>query len=523
MSVMSSSRQNLLNRCAKAYELLLDDKEWNKTEEVINGNKEKITNKIIELQELKKTKSKSKHGKINHAISRLNDELTKLNNYKSTYCSCVIYNDLFDASLDKLTREGIKYSEISYSNEKRIKYISDMHKGDNRFKILFGMDRLKKTKDFEKMSKQLESLLNDGLVIGADILGNEHRLDGSEYDNFKDKLEWILPVLHIHPNSVLRIHAGEFKESTENVYKSLKAIKEVSNKINESCVDLFGEVWGVVPPPRIRIGHGINIEKHPELIELLHELDATIEFNISSNYALGNVDDLSTLPLDYYHKNKINYIISTDGGGMYSTSLLQEENVANNLQTIDVNPRRQKVIYDHVKKASETENKIIRDNKLLSSSVSKKDKELYEKFISSKTVKEGTKYSSFVDALDDENKILFGGDKPSEKDKIEEELFRIKRYIMDNHIEYDEEYFNFRVDKIMQYKNTTTGDFSKIYLYILENEMFPEIDSSFKSVEYMRDDKVHQNNIDIELSKIYRLVYDIYENDSLEYSKNKGR
>ena len=53
--------------------------------------------------------------------------------------------------------------------------------------------------------------------------------------------------------------------------------------------------------------------------------------------------------------------------------------------------------------------------------------------------------------------------------------------------------------------------------------MFPEIDSSFKSVEYMRDDKVHQNNIDIELSKIYRLVYDIYENDSLEYSKNKGR
>lgn len=524
LSVINKNRNNLLNRCSKVYELTLDDdREWNKTLEIIELNKTKIIDKISELKELKKTKTKKSQGKINDAISRLNDELTKLINYKSTYSSSVVYNELFDICLDKLSSEGIKYSEISYSNEKRIKYISDMHKGDERFKILFGMDRLKKPKEFEKMSKQLEPLLNDGMVIGADIMGAEHSLEGSSYTDFKDSLEWVLPVLHIHPNSVLRIHAGEFKESTNNVLMTLKAIKEVSNKINESCVDLFGEVWGVVPPPRIRIGHGINVEKNPELISLLQELDATVEFNISSNYTLGHVDDLSSLPLDFYHKNKINYVICTDGGGMYETSILQEQNIANNLQTIDINPRRQAVKLDYVKKSSETEKRILEDNKTLSGRVSEKDRKLYEKFIATKSSDKNNEYACFTDALDDENKVLFGDEEVVESKKIDEELFRIKRYIMDNNLDYDEEYFNYRIDKVLNYNSRNMGDFAKIYLYILERELFPEMSSSFKSVDYIRNDTVKKNKIDEELSKIYKLVCNIYESDIiLTNDKRRG-
>ena len=84
---------------------------------------------------------------------------------------------------------------------------------------------------------------------------------------------------------------------------------------------------------------------------------------------------------------------------------------------------------------------------------------------------------------------------------------------MDNHIEYDQEYFNYRVSKVMEYSKITRGDFAKIYLYILEREMFPEIESSFKSVDYIREDKIQKSIIDMEFSKIYKLVCDIYEND----------
>ena len=510
-------RDNLLNRCASSFAKTLDDdREWQKTLEIIDENKKKIEQKINDLQVLKKTKSAKYRGRINDSINRLNNELTKLKNYKATYSSSVVYNELFDKCLEKLSSENINYAEISYCNEKRIKYISDMHRGDERFRILFGMDRLKKVKEFDKMSKDLESLLNDGLVIGADILGEEHRLEGIEYDEFKDKLEWLLPVLHIHPNSVLRIHAGEFSEATENVYKTLKAIKEVSNKINESCVDLFGEVWGVVPPPRIRIGHGINIEKNPELVSLIHEMDATVEFNISSNYALGNVDDLSNLPLDFYHKNNINYVISTDGGGMYSTSILQEENIANNLQTIDVNPRRQGTKNDYINSAKETEKKILEENSALSQSVSEKDRELYRKYHEYKeSSKKERKYSSFTEALDDENKILFGDGEIVESKKVSEEIFRLSRYIMDNHIEFDEQYYNSRISRIMEYSSKNMGDFSKIYLYLLENELFPEFDSSLRSVEFISKENENSNRIESELYKIYKLVSDIYESDSI--------
>lgn len=510
-------RDNLLSRCASSFAKTLDsDREWVRTLEIIDENRKKLEQKINDLQVLKKTKPAKFRGRINESINRLNNELTKLKNYKATYSSSVVYNELFDKCLEKLSSENINYAEISYCNEKRIKYISDMHRGDDRFRILFGMDRLKKIKEFDKMSKDLESLLNDGLVIGADILGEEHSLDGSEYDEFKDKLEWILPVLHIHPNSVLRIHAGEFINSTENVYKTLKAIKEVSNKINESCVDLFGEVWGVVPPPRIRIGHGINIEKNPELVDLLHEMDATVEFNISSNYALGHVKDLSSLPLDFYYENKINYVISTDGGGMYSTSVLQEENIANNLQTIDVNPRRQGTKNDYIKSARKTEEKILEENLSLSQSASERDIELYKKFSEYKaSSKKERKYSNFTDALDDENRIIFGDGEIEESKKVSEELFRLNRFIMDNHIEFDEQYYSSRINRIIEYSEKDMGDFSKIYLYLLESELFPEFDSSLRSIEFISKEENNSNRIESELSKIYKLVSDIYESDSI--------
>ena len=67
------------------------------------------------------TKSAKYRGRINDSINRLNNELTKLKNYKATYSSSVVYNELFDKCLEKLSSENINYAEISYCNEKRIR------------------------------------------------------------------------------------------------------------------------------------------------------------------------------------------------------------------------------------------------------------------------------------------------------------------------------------------------------------------------------------------------------------------
>ena len=302
------------------------------------------------------------------------------------------------------------------------------HKDNDSFKLLYSIDRMKSVSEYASASKNLEKLLNTGMVIGTDIIGFETPLIGSEYDNFKEKLEWILPVLHIHPGSVLRIHAGEFKDSTENVYNTLRAIKEVSKNINESCVNIFGEEWGILPPPMIRIGHGINIEKKPELIQLLKEFDAVVEFNISSNYALGHVDDLNNLPIKYYDDNDIKYVFATDGGGMYITSLLQEQNLVDNIQITKPHPAKQQIPSNYLEKASKTEKQIKDNSSRLSSEPSSKDKALFDKYMEQKR-ENGVvekKHKSYTEAMADEDSLFeIGGTKVSEVDKINIEILRI--------------------------------------------------------------------------------------------------
>ena len=45
---------------------------------------------------------------------------------------------------------------------------------------------------FKKVSKNLEELLNEGTVIGLDIMGLEKPIDDEEYELFKERYEWDL-------------------------------------------------------------------------------------------------------------------------------------------------------------------------------------------------------------------------------------------------------------------------------------------------------------------------------------------
>ena len=84
----------------------------------------------------------------------------------------------------------------------------------------------------------------------------------------------------------------------------------------------------ILPPPELRIGHGIYFEKNDNYIKRLKDFGAIIEINASSNIALNNIDNFSLLPYDYYLKNGIPIVISTDGHGLYDTNIKIEDYIA---------------------------------------------------------------------------------------------------------------------------------------------------------------------------------------------------
>lgn len=517
---VSKIRRNLLKRCIDNYEFELSmDKEWSKIEENTKTNIEATKARMSEIDILKKNASLREKNNLTKEKAMLNDELTKLKNIRNNYASSVVYNDLLDSSLEKLKSEGVEYSEISFSNDSKLKFMSEKHKDEDNFKLLLSLDRMKSISKFADACKNLEPVLSDGVVLGVNMTGFEHPLEGEDYNSFKEKMEWLLPVLHIHPNSVLKLHASEFKDSTKNILSALKAIKETENKINESCSDLFGEVWGVLPPPRIRIGSGINIEENEELIDLLKEFDAIIEFGVSSSFAFNQDQDLNKLPIKYYDDNNIKYIFVTDGCGVYSTSIRQEENIVNSIQTTNSKPTRQVVETNYIESARETEKEIINDSK--KTNVNKKDKELMDKYLSYKESEYKDKqYLSYSEAMEIENKIFSSikNKELSETEKVQNELFKIKRYLNDNDLDIDEDYLNTKIGIIEKYsKDKYLSEYAKMYLFLLEKELFPEIETSFKTTEYLSTKYDEKNRIEEYLRRVFLLVGEQYVNDSEEY------
>ena len=180
----------------------------------------------------------------------------------------------------------------------------------------------------------LKEGLSKGMHVGFDIMGQELALRDDEKNysqskkscSLKRKLELLVETLKDTKNgfNTLRIHSGESKTSfgnTEWILKTLLEIKSeyLSNNPNEK----------ILPPPEIRIGHGIYFDKNNDnYIEMLCKLGAIIEINASSNFALGNIDKYNALPYDYYLKNGIPIVISTDGHGLYDTSLQVEDYIA---------------------------------------------------------------------------------------------------------------------------------------------------------------------------------------------------
>lgn len=271
-------------------------------------------------------------------------EVTKLYSEKhgisKNQAEIYVYNLFINESLRSLVRNEVKYVEISYSFANRINFfkIAPDLKDKIKCKFLLSTQRnhpLKsvnpQTHTFEQACKNLKSVLHGGNAVGFDIMGEETPLTDDElnYDNeensFMRKLELIIKSLlstidsteKTYDMNTLRIHSGETRKSYDNTIKILQMIDEISKQNNMT-----------IPPPEIRIGHGLYFSHEKEYIELLKKFKCIIEINATSNYKLSNIDDFSMIPYEFYIKNDIPIVISTDGHGLYNTTNNIEDDIA---------------------------------------------------------------------------------------------------------------------------------------------------------------------------------------------------
>lgn len=207
---------------------------------------------------------------------------------------------------------GISYCEISFTDIVKThrllllqKYLSDIEKRFNiTIRFLAAIGRSDDPEwDFDYIER-LKELRDCPWIVGVDFLGHEINSTNAIARYIRTIAEWA----HIHRSQyVIRVHAGENPAHPENIRVALEAVQGKN-------VD-------------IRIGHGIY-GCDDRTIALLKQENATVEFNVNSNYALNNIHDCRKLPLRYYISKGIRVVLGTDGYGIYQTDSIQETKAA---------------------------------------------------------------------------------------------------------------------------------------------------------------------------------------------------
>lgn len=245
-----------------------------------------------------------------------------------------VYSDYLNRVLQELIDMGCKYVEISFSSEKVISMINIKPEISSKIKcrFLLSTDRHRSVSQMKQSVKSLKSALNNGMTVGFDIMGQELPLTDAEkkYDtsnnslSLKRKLELLIEVLKEKDENTLRIHSGETPESYENTEWILRTLLEIKYAYLKG-----NPPEKVLPPPELRIGHGLYFDENNEnYFSALKEFEAIVEINASSNKALSNIEDYIVIPYDTYLSHGIPVVLSTDGHGLYDTNLEKEDRIA---------------------------------------------------------------------------------------------------------------------------------------------------------------------------------------------------
>ena len=132
--------------------------------------------------------------------------------------------------------------------------------------------------------------------------------------------------------------------------------------------------------PQVRLGHGLytpdlNSEEGKKLINLIKETGTVLEFQLTSNVRLNNLNALGKHPIKEYLKNDIKCVQGTDGCGFYGVDTIDEQLALSNLLEITEEE------FDKMRKV---EDEIIFRREKYFEEKSKK----FEKFLNGRSIKE---------------------------------------------------------------------------------------------------------------------------------------
>lgn len=294
-------------------------------------------------------------------------------------------------------KQGIKYVEIADTElvklgEPAVKYLEEIHEimpyiekeTGVQIRFLAAIRRIPLT--IVKDKKTSSSYLRDNLdvikavakspyVVGSDFIGEEI----NDITELRPVIQEIVSyVVNEDENFTIRIHAGENDSLRENVSKSIESVIESTPKGKKI--------------PKVRIGHGLytpdlNSEEGKKLISNLKKSKAVLEFQLTSNVRLNNLNALENHPLKRYIKKGVRCVQGTDGCGMYGSDTIEEQLALQNLLGLKDT--------DFIK-MREVEDEIIENSKNYFENKSK----LFEKFLNGRSITEA------ILELEDKNRKL---------------------------------------------------------------------------------------------------------------------
>lgn len=335
--------------------------------------------KIIEINEEKIENIPDRE--IKQYVNKMLED-TKTN---SEYKNNTLFQDKLLWIAREYQRQGIEYVEISDTTlaklgEPAIKMLEQVHEIIPKIeketgviiRFLVAIRRIPLTiiKDYSNNNSYLretldalKSIAKDPYVVGSDIIGEEI----NDITELKPVIEEIVQyVTTKDPGFTIRIHAGENDSLRDNVAKSIECVKESLNEGQKM--------------PRVRLGHGLytadlNSLEGKELMEIMKETGVVLEFQLTSNVRLNNLNSLERHPLKTYLKNNIKCVQGTDGCGFYGIDTIDEQLALNNLLELN---------NEEFEKMREVEDEIIQHSKEYFVSKSERFKE----FLKGRTIKE---------------------------------------------------------------------------------------------------------------------------------------
>lgn len=230
-------------------------------------------------------------------------------------------------------RYGIKYAEISdttlVKKYESIQMLEEVHAimpkiyretgvmirflaALRRIPLTIVKDRVTPSDYLEKNLIVLRAVAPDPYVAGCDFVGEEI----NDIITLKPVFREIVKIAAKDSDFVIRVHAGENDSQKDNIEHSIACVRDSLAPGQKM--------------PVMRLGHGLytyslKSKKGQKVLRDLKENNVVLEFQLTSNVRLNNLNGLENHPLRKYLAEGIHCVQGTDGAALYGTNSIDEQ------------------------------------------------------------------------------------------------------------------------------------------------------------------------------------------------------